>query len=719
MHNTLVKCFLGLLFVAPFFSGLAQAESSYIYSYERYGADEGAWALLPVLLDLPDHQATSLFDALKRRKRPTYGATDYKASGHSVIIDGEKCAYATMITAEISETFVAHGQKLPSFQCGGNTLSASTEVLPIFSPILPLWQAFSSAYVPKAAHVRMGTTLVPYTDFKQSLDKWDVALMRQIEALLDDPNPVVQASVMSTLLAKKPAGAQELVADRLTSQAPQTRYAAFFALRKTVDPKIISRLIKALDQSPSDAERFARSAVESLDVTLRQKGIRILLASGKADAFVLALAAIQKNDDSDVVTNHFESILRGITPEQASQLTQYLISVKAVQTASDWLDAQSYSPKAEAVAKTIIEQHKVTHEGKAKTDAMLLPAFAMMLESPNAEAANEALAMLILKAKTDQSPSLSKAFLRGILSPHQSLRDHAMTYLMQASSPAPTRLGNLLVALSKADAEQAELCFILSRGLRQSREALKSATTDLERCAAILAHSNTDDAWLLAAAKSPQTKGAVLISKARLTPDAPGLIEELGQMALSTDLGLRRDAAFALRFLGTQADKLRLLLLKDSDASVARVAMRSLDDTRHAHLARDIIGIVKSSDPMTRITALGVLPSLLNEQSSAAISTFAANEVFDEDLGVKAAAQASLARIARESKETITAENAVASIALTLQDSNPKIRRLTLIALAQSQRPSAKPLIEAGLKADPSFAQAVELREKVFPFPAL
>ena len=89
----------------------ALAEDVLLFSYTKTGVKPAEWALIPTMAELNNTEPVTLFEALKKRKLPTYGTTSMDNDKNIIQIDPEKCAYASIISAEIEYTFDLYHHK--------------------------------------------------------------------------------------------------------------------------------------------------------------------------------------------------------------------------------------------------------------------------------------------------------------------------------------------------------------------------------------------------------------------------------------------------------------------------------------------------------------------------------------------------------------------------------------------------------------------------------
>ena len=137
--------------------GNAKAEEAVIYSYMRTSASNSSYMLMPQVVDVAPVAPAQIFDTLRRRKLPTYGATQYDEKKNAVSIDETKCSYSAIISAEIAESFLHHGFKLPKFSCRALSVDSGQGQLPHYVAVVPLWQALDPKFdAPEGSLVQIG-----------------------------------------------------------------------------------------------------------------------------------------------------------------------------------------------------------------------------------------------------------------------------------------------------------------------------------------------------------------------------------------------------------------------------------------------------------------------------------------------------------------------------------------------------------------------------------
>ncbi len=368
-HSLLVP----LLFAASalFTTHQAYAEDVLLHVYTQVpGAPQG-WALMPVLADLPDTSPASLFDALRRKKLPTYGTSSIDAHAN-VALDASKCAYAAIITTELSRTFEENNQKLGQIVCAGNVLTPDPSALAATVQTIPMWLALAEVVLPNRVSsqtwVDTGDELVRYTAFRQKALSGDKKMLKLIEAAFDAPCEFVQRQTMSAVITAGVPGSEPLIAKRLSDKKLSTRASAMRALKSTSNVKLIAQMREAIDKaSLEDKLVLAEAALGSSDVQLNKTAALVLLASTNEDLFTRALAALAPAD----IASKLSDLLNAATPSHAARIA--MTQAQTDQTAlRAWLNASDATPAAIAIADACLAQPAFTRETKSASHAIYL-----------------------------------------------------------------------------------------------------------------------------------------------------------------------------------------------------------------------------------------------------------------------------------------------------------------------------------------------------------
>ncbi len=679
---TMKKYLLSLVFaLIPL---VAHAEDVVLYSYAKTMQKPAEWAVMPLIADLPDSKDVTLFEALKRKKLPTYGSTNFLPDKKQVLIDATKCAYGSIISAEVLSTFKAHGHGIPSFVCDNRVVAAADEALMHYVAVVPMWQALGAKSVDEPALIQMGESYLVPKAFYELLKKQDKSLIKAIEADFDNPNIFVKTGAMKGYIAHKFPGAEKRVAKELTSKTPGNVNAAMTALADSRDGATISQMKAVLNQKDAMQEVYALAMLDAADRTLYDEALLILLKSGNDANFERALTEVDKSNQSGVMSKNLAEILDASTPAHAEKIAQRLVKVKQDESGLlQWLALCSNNETSQAVAATVI---------RTSNDAAIRnAAWAVQLENPSPDKAFEALDTLVKQGEL--SPDY---WIRGLRSPHLAVQLLAAEQIEQSKS-APANLAVFVKNASQIENYYPAITAYLAN--HADAESLKSQKDAFAMRVAEMAAA-------LEKAPAGKPNGAQLLALAQKTPaDA---VVPLTSEAYNSKVGMRRDVAYATRWIDTSGDALRVIMLKDADETVAQtliaqIAKRPAEEISLA-LVKDITARAERSANL-KVAALYALPFVMNEKTIQTISTYASNEMFDNDINVKIAAIRALSQIAQKTKDPVIADNAITSLALTAQDKSESIVYHTLMALAKTHAPAAREIIERAKSTHPESAR--------------
>ena len=577
-----------LAFCAMGIPHLAQAEDTLIYSYDR--VSEGQWAVMPVVADLPNAERSTLFEALRRRKMPTYGMTSFE--NDVIRIDASKCAYSSIISAEIEMTFEANGKSLPKMQCGERPVPSSSSSLMRYVAVMPIWQALEGKFeVP--TWIQVGDRLLREAEFRGLLEKKDKSLARAIEAAFEDPNLFAKTGAMKGYIAQKFPGAEKRVARELESKDDANVSAAMAALVRTRDSAIIARMKEILRQEGAHCEAYAVSMLKASDAGIVEQAVRVLLKSPEEAYWGRAFddaSGVQR-----VLSTSLKEILDVSTPPHAAKIAEKCASMGFCAQVGDWLFLTQNTPTSQAVAATMVHMDVPTKVRDA--------ALSMLLLHENPDFAYDALDAL---ESNPISPENDKIWERGRQSVHPWIALAAVDHL----TPTPeTTLGKSIWTQAQSG-DEAEAVVALTRH------------------------------------------------------------------AYDADVAVRRDVASATQWIGTSGDALRVILLRDSNETVVMTTMHRISKRPALEISPAIVKEMTSrvtQAPQLKMALCYVIPNLMNEKTTHAITTYAGSELFDDDERVKIAAIRALAAIAQKTEDPIVADNAKTALALTMQDKSPSI----------------------------------------------
>lgn len=682
------------------FAHTAAAEDITIYSYAKTAQKPADWAIMPVIADAANTSGETLFDILKKRKMPTYGNTSFEASANIVSIDASKCAYAPIISAEIGHTFMAHGHTTPVFTCDGRAISPSVNGLTHFVAVIPLWQAITANQFDEPALVKVGDAYMTTAEFSAKLKKKDKALIKAIEAGFNDENPIVRAGLMQGYIALGFTGAEKRLAQELTSGNPTLITTAMTSLAKTKSAPTIKQMKTLLTTESAQQKTYAVILIDASDKELQDEAMLILLRSGDDALFKRALEKAVNNKKLALVNQNLNPILNSVTPSQALILTEKLVEDEAgAAEIAEWLKYASNTPTAQVVAHKAIEisydKTKIIAQDTRST--LRRAAWSLQLVSEDPKEAYDALDNLELDATAHNTPAL---WLRGLTSKLTSIQLAAGEHLEALPSSDVKLSQNLINAFMRPELTEhwPLLTTVHATAISNPKEALDSGTTvpELRAATMAIAITNPDEAK---GSGSNALEGAYLLGIAQKTPTEA--LERLTSEAYNPDVRVRRDVAYATRWLDMSGDALRTTLLKDADETVVRTLIAQLRKLPTSNASVALIKEMTSRaerSSMLKITVLYALPKLLNAKTVQTISAYASNEMFDTDVNVKIAAIRALSEIARHTDDTLIVDNAITSLALTSQDQDPNIVHHTLIALAKTKNPAAAEIISRAIQ---------------------
>lgn len=682
------------------FANTASAEDITIYSYAKTAQKPAEWAIIPVIADAPDTKVSTLFETLKKRKMPTYGNTLFDAGTHIVSIDVSKCAYGPIISAEIGHTFLAYGHGLPVFTCDGRNIAPAVNGLTHYIAIVPLWQAITAEEITEPALVQVGDIYMKPADFKAKLKKKDKTIVKAIEAGFNDENTVVRAGLMQGYIALGFTGAEKRLAKELSSGDPTLITTAMTSLVKTKTASTIKQMKTLLTTESAHQKSYAVILMDAADQDLQDEAMLILLRSGDDALFNRALERLDKGKKLAMVRKNMNIILSNASPHHATALAERLIADdEGALEIAEWIKFAKNTSTSQAVAETALKlsfdkSKLIAHDTRT---ALRRAAWSLQLLSADPKQAYDALDSLELDATAQNTPGL---WLRGLYSTLPGIQIAAGEHLESLPSSDVKLSQNLVNAFMSTELTEhwPLLTTVHATAISDPKAALDSGTTvpELRAATMAMAISNPDEAK---GSGSNALEGAYLLGIAQKTPTEA--LPRLTAEAYNADVRVRRDVAYATRWLDISGDTLRTTLLKDADETVVRTLIAQMakipTSNASAALIKEMTARAERS-PALKIAVLHALPKLMHAKTVQTISAYASNEMFDTDVNVKIAAIRALSEIARHTDDTLIVDNAITSLALTSQDQDPNIVHHTLIALAKTKNPAAAEIISRALQ---------------------
>ena len=226
--------------ITLFSSSLGYGEEVLLYSYSRISERDGLWGVMPVTTEVSERSPERLFEALKRRKMPTYGGTVY--DGNRVTIDESKCMYGSVISSEVDATFTAHGFGTPEYVCGGEKVASAQGALMAYMPVMPLWQAMTAESFNGVSLIAAGDAYLSPSEFVSRLKSHDKALTRAVEKGLESPHDFEKTGLMRGMLRHGFTDAEKRIAKLLESRDETTVIAALTTLSQTKNASTVKAI---------------------------------------------------------------------------------------------------------------------------------------------------------------------------------------------------------------------------------------------------------------------------------------------------------------------------------------------------------------------------------------------------------------------------------------------------------------------------------------------
>lgn len=684
-------------------ANVANAEEAVIFSYTRTSTSNASYMLMPQVVEASPLAPAQIFDALRRRKLPTYGSTQYDEKKNVVSIDETKCGYSAIISAEIDGSFAYHGFRLPEFSCMSSRVESAHGQLTHYAVVLPLWQALDPKVdAPAGSLVQIGDDYVTLKAFRERVAKRDKSAMQAIDADLSSGAGFVRSGVMRGMLLNHFPGAEKRIAKELESKDPVSVNAALEALLplsgSKLDKSVCEKMGRIIEEpSPHQVAR-ATAALGATSKDLRSRALSVLFRSEGDAAIRLAQSSYAKLDRSERVEffrQYGEKILTEAPSSHVAAIVELMHAAEQQTSLATWLEMENATPNALTAAEWLSENGN---------GALLSTALSVLLESDDDVAPYDAWDRLM--AQEASSRRLSD-IARGLNSPHALIRHWAFRAI--ESSQAVCR--EVVAAVARASR---------SGSMRFSGEyapmiaalyGAKCHGDDLEGVEPASLRKRAIEAGRESTPGDMRASGA-LLALARL--DASRALEVLANNAYDADVSVRRDVAYALRWMGRNGDSLRASMLRDSDESVVLNALWGLGqldkDALSVAMSKEIISRSKQSTGL-RIVAMQMMAIKAGGKNSQTISTYIGNEMFDANVDVKIAAIRALSEIARNVAEPLMRENAMSSLALMAQDVSPVIVFHTLRGLSAAEAPGIDNLLSSAQKNHPEvYRRIIRLR---------
>lgn len=655
-----------LVFILPWaLMNMANADPVTLYSYAKTADAPGNWALMPTNADIDVIDGTHLFEALKNKKLPSYGNSTYQSEKNLLEIDPSKCAYATIISAEISHTFRQFHISVPQMTCAGANVPDAFQSLGYYAVVTPLWLALSNETLPENAIIRTENQYISAKVFEKIMNSQDKQFFKAIDDGLESQNPTEKAALIRTLAIKKISGYEKKIARELASPDPQIANSALEALASSKDKNIQNQLLALLEQVSPLQETRARILLQSPNPKIHTRACIYLLKSQDPQSFSLGLAQVQKKQMAPEIIPIIDDILSGATPEHTLDFLAWLSAIHQEHAITLWLN--SANGLREAVQTAALKYHA------SKNPRLKLAADSLLLQNQDSALAEDAVDQLLTQQNAIH------AFMRGILSPHSTIQAESANALKKLLSIPVT--DSSLCAENAAFLTDGPYVPVVKIMLAQACSTpVKNAKSSLSECL-----------QLLHKAQNHQSNTLAEIEKNIYDPNPY----------------MRVCSAYALRWGDHDTEKIEKIqraFLHDSDISVVLALLVGMSDAVMPNTVMKEAFARTANSEILKTALIRFLPGMLSEKNTPMAISFINNEMFDASDDVRTSAIRSLSDIARSGAEPLK-DRIVTSLALTSQDKSKTIVYHTLCALRAIKTDAAEAVILRANDAHPELCQ--------------
>ena len=684
--------------------GNAKAEEAVIYSYMRTSASNSSYMLMPQVVDVAPVAPAQIFDTLRRRKLPTYGATQYDEKKNAVSIDETKCSYSAIISAEIAESFLHHGFKLPKFSCRALSVDSGQGQLPHYVAVVPLWQALDPKFdAPEGSLVQIGDEYATMKSFRGRVAKRDKSVMQAIEVDLRTGAGFVRSGVMRGMIANGVAGAEKRIVKELESSDDVSVNAALEALLPLsghkLDKTVVEKMGQIVEQSSPHQIGRATAALAATSKDLQFRALSVLFRSAGDAPFQLAqssYAKLSSSQGADFFNIYGEKILTEAPATHVAAIAEAMHGSGQDMALERWLEASEATANAIAAATWLAENSQGT---------LLGTALSVLLESDDDVLPYDAWDRIV--ARDLSAAGKVRYMARGLNSPHALIRHWAY----RGIESSQVACNDVKLAIDRASRSGSVRYSGAYLPMIAALYGSQCKGDDVNGIEPVALRKRVQMAGSESIPSDMRLPGA-LLALARL--DLVGAIEVFAKRAYDSDAAVRRDVAYGLRWIGENGDSLRASLLKDSDESVVLNVLWGLGQVAaegvSVSMAKEIISRSKQSEEL-RIVGMQVMATKVSEKNGQTISTYISNEMFDASLAVKIAAIRALSAIAKSPADPLMRENALSSLALMAQDASSVVVFHTLRGLVDAQAPDIDSLLSSAQKAHPDvYRRIVRLR---------
>ncbi|MFA5625318.1 MAG: hypothetical protein WC966_09755 [Bradymonadales bacterium] len=681
--------FFSLTLIIGFTLTLSQARAQEIllYSYESFFyQDKQEWALLPIptAMQLPNsdaEKAKAVFEKVKSRKLPSYGNTQLK--DNTVTIDPQKCDFAPLIAAELSLNFEWLGLKRPQILCAAKSYREDFTQFTRFVPLQTTWKAASSE-ISANSYVEVNHELLSSREFRARLERKDKSIVADLERSLQSDNRIAKASLISVYPSLNLPRAEERVAEFLNDSDELLVLASVKALKASDKPAIVQEIRGKFNQNTSLSRALQEECLDGANFELTRAAIIAEIKTNDAVRIENALQSAEKHKELSFLCKSLPEFY-ALSAKNFETLYKRLLSAGLEAELAKQLSPIEAPAMLLGIARSIVQNKSAALNSKNIAHSFILQ------HASAVEAAKS------YRALTGDKSVKEDHIARALYQKDRELREHAIDLLISRKS---SNSADLLAKAAESITEFAPnfewaMAKMMPAQARLSASLKSEKNSHKQRAMIMATQRQIDEKWLDTLGKNTHHKGAALIALAAAKSENPWLKEQAKTALYSSDYGLRRDLAFALRFMD-HSDEYASELIKDTEASIVNTSIESMRVAGRSDFAQKLIQNAKGAPKHTRLSSLANIAALIDKKNEKNILSFVSNEAFDSDIEIKLAAISSLSQIVSYSQNSEIRENALLSLALTAKDPKPEISTATLAALAKTQSPQAlAPIKEA------------------------
>lgn len=694
------RIILSFVFVLLSTTALYADAGNVLFSYQKVEiGSKTDWVLVPVPNasikgTASKNTITTAFNALKKAKRSTYGASKISVSGSSpatarvsVSIPARNMPYAVIIIAETVYTLTEMGVAGVSFPGYTSSVLKRKDIpFSAYSLVMPLWKVLPNIKS-KSIQVQLPDgTISPSFDVIKSWSSKSPKLRSQVYNYLKSSDPYTVAT-MAKLLPKLGLPYVDKILPLLTHKKESIRKTALGVLEaKRNEDKVLSSVLKVMQKDKSQeivllaADFLSKSKNPKYSVQMTY----YLLNKGTQKQVISAIGTLGKSKSTPETVTALNSKLADKRKVVATAAVNALSKLKENKTLIKSLGDKKVNPATKITVASSLSK---------KNGATKVIGLKYLAENANNDIALDAISKL--GAASDDS---ARSALEGLLKNKKVQRQLAALQQLSdrknvSSLPAIAKM----VKSYPRKTDAAGYRIMTAQNTKVISEQTKSSNKFVQRLAyrafgekaAKEGKSAKVFAILKSGAKNSDSgiRGASARAIGRYAnKDAEKVLKG---MLKDKDNKVRADVAYAIGFLkeGVLTDELTKLLA-DTNAGVQAGAISALGRRGETFAWDKIKKLSSSKDEGVRaasLTALGNLISRSDKRGVRDVISMLSGRVSDKSKFVQEAAIVQLG--------TFKDESAVTAIALRLNDEHEPLQLAAIKALGATKHGSATELL--------------------------